>query len=87
MDSTRDVKKRVQMGWGACGRRTAARVGGKVYKVAVGPGVLSHLETVTLAKRKEAKQEVAELKMLRISFGWVLIQSLGFNILHICTCS
>lgn len=68
MDRARDVKKRIQTGWGACGRRTAARVAGKVYKVAVRPGVLSHLETVTLAKRKEAKQEVAELKMLRFSF-------------------
>ena len=52
-----------------CDRRVPARVKGKVYKVAVRPAMLYGLETVALTKRQEAEMEVAELKMLRFSFG------------------
>ena len=73
----REVKKRVQAGWNGwrrmsgviCDRRVPARVKGKVYKVAVRPAMLYGLETVALTKRREAKMEVAELKMLRFSLG------------------
>ena len=76
----REVKKRVQAGWNGwrrmsgviCDRRVLARVKGKVYRVAlflVRPAMLHGLETVALKKRQEAEMEVAELKMLRFSFG------------------
>ena len=42
---------------------------GQVYKVAVRPAMFYGLETEALAKRQEAEMEVAELKMLRFSFG------------------
>ena len=42
---------------------------GKVYNVAVRPAMFYRLETVALTKRQEAEMELAELKMLRFSFG------------------
>ena len=73
----REVKKRVQAGWNEwrrmsgviCDRRVPARVKGKMYKVAVRPGMLYGLETVALTKRQEAVMDVAELKMLLFSLG------------------
>ena len=69
----REVKKRVQVGWNGwrrmsgviCDRRIPARVKGKVYKMAVKTAMLYGLETVAMAKIREAELEVAELKMLR----------------------
>ncbi|MCJ8739511.1 hypothetical protein PDJAM_G00048000 [Pangasius djambal] len=45
------------------------RIKGKVYKTVVRPAMLYGLETVSLRKRQESELEVAELKMLRFSFG------------------
>ena len=56
--------------------RQAARVKGKVYRVAVRPTMLYGLETVVLTKRQEAEMEVAELKMLRFSIGVTIIDKI-----------
>ena len=42
---------------------------GKVYKTVVRPAMLYGFETVPLTKKQEAELAVAELKMLRFSFG------------------
>ncbi|KAK3563738.1 hypothetical protein QTP86_034462, partial [Hemibagrus guttatus] len=48
---------------------TVQRIKGKVYRTVVRPAMLYSLETVSLRKRQESELEVAELKMLRFSFG------------------
>ncbi|MCJ8729260.1 hypothetical protein PDJAM_G00104010 [Pangasius djambal] len=73
----KEVKKRVQAGWNGwrkvsgvlCDRKISARIKGKVYKTVVRLAMLYGLETVSLKKRQESELEVAELKMLRFSFG------------------
>ncbi|KAK3558466.1 hypothetical protein QTP86_018118 [Hemibagrus guttatus] len=73
----KEVKKRVQAGWNGwrkvsgvlCDRKISARIKGKVYRTVVRPAMLYGLETVSLRKRQESELEVAELKMLRFSFG------------------
>ncbi|KAK3518494.1 hypothetical protein QTP70_001487 [Hemibagrus guttatus] len=73
----KEVKKRVQAGWNGwrkvsgvlCDRKISARIKGKVYRTVVRPAMLYGLETVSLKKRQESELEVAELKMLRFSFG------------------
>ncbi|KAI5095577.1 hypothetical protein C0J45_14007 [Silurus meridionalis] len=75
-ECVREVKKRVQAGWGGwrrvtgviCDRRVSVRMKGNAYRTVVRP-VLYGLETVALNKRQEAELEVAELKMLRFSLG------------------
>ncbi|XP_033111638.1 uncharacterized protein LOC117112637 [Anneissia japonica] len=72
----KEVKKRVQAGWNGwrrvtgviCYRRVSAKMKGKIYKTVVRPAMAYGLETVALTKRQE-EMEVAELKMLRFSFG------------------
>ncbi|KAK3557991.1 hypothetical protein QTP86_005620 [Hemibagrus guttatus] len=73
----KEVKKRVQAGWNGwrkvsgvlCDQKISARIKGKVYRTVVRPAMLYGLETVSLRKRQESEQEVAELKMLRFSLG------------------
>lgn len=54
---TRDVRKRVQVGWNCgasgmvCDRRRAVRVKGNVYMMEVGPAMMYGVETKTLTKR------------------------------------
>ncbi|KAF7711253.1 hypothetical protein C0J45_0241, partial [Silurus meridionalis] len=50
-------------------KRVSARMKGKVYRTVVRLAILYGLETVALSKRQEVELEVAELKMLRFSFG------------------
>ncbi|KAK3521712.1 hypothetical protein QTP70_015816, partial [Hemibagrus guttatus] len=72
----KEVKKRVQAGWNGwrkvsgvlCDRKISARIKRKVYRTVVRPAMLYGLETVSLRKRQESELEVAELKMLRLSF-------------------
>ena len=72
-----EVKRRVQAGWNnwrrvsgvICGKRLSACMKGKVYKMVVRPAMLYGLETVLLTKKQEVELAVAELKMLRFSFG------------------
>ena len=52
-----------------CDRRLSACAKGKVCKTVVRPAMLYGLETVPLTKKQEAGLVVAELKMLRFSFG------------------
>lgn len=40
-----------------------------VYKLVLKPALICDLQKIALKKRQEAKLEVAELKMLRFSFG------------------
>ncbi|KAI5102771.1 hypothetical protein C0J45_8123, partial [Silurus meridionalis] len=77
-ECVREVKKSVQAGWSGwrrviagviCDRRVSVRVIGKVYRTVVRPEMLYGLETVALSKRQEVELEVAELKMLRCSYG------------------
>ena len=73
----KEVKKRVQAGWCGwrrisgvmCDKRLSAKVKGKIFKTIVRPAMMYGLETVPLAKRQVAEMEVAQLKMLRMSFG------------------
>ncbi|KAK3558847.1 hypothetical protein QTP86_028719, partial [Hemibagrus guttatus] len=70
-----EVKKRVQAGWNGwrkvsgvlCDRKISARIKGKVYRTVVRAAMLYGL--VSLRKRQESELEVAELNMLRFSFG------------------
>ncbi|KAK3538124.1 hypothetical protein QTP70_030294, partial [Hemibagrus guttatus] len=72
----KEVKKRVQAGWNGwrkvsgvlCDRKISARIKGKVYRTVVRPAMLYGLETVSMRKRQESELEVAELKMLSITF-------------------
>lgn len=48
-------------------RRMAARVKGKVYKVVVRPATMYGFQMVAITKRQEAKLEVAELNVLKLS--------------------
>ncbi|KAK3538370.1 hypothetical protein QTP86_000563 [Hemibagrus guttatus] len=76
-ECAKEVKKQVQAGWNGwrkvsgvlCDRKISARIKGKVYRTVVRPAMLYGLETVSLRKRQESELEVAELKMLRFSFG------------------
>ena len=52
-----------------CERKLSAKVKGEMYKSVVRPAMLYGMETVAVTERQVEKMEVAELKMVRWTFG------------------
>ena len=52
-----------------CDRKAPVQVKGRLYKTMVRPAMLYGMESLPLTKKEEQKMEVAEMKMLRFTYG------------------